>query len=162
VSAALLISLFVSLAGLAALSWQVLWQLDLALCLGVSAKGAALTLATVMAGMSSGAWVASRFWSKAIVQGVLCSVWPLGDRHWNRELAPKALAPLIQSLDSVVYATAPSLTTPFSTLALTLSLGPATCLMGATFPVIGSIAHAVGSSCPVSTVWRPFDLRWAR
>src|SRR5207249_4260989 len=37
-------------AGVAALSWQVLWQLDLALALGVSAKGAALTIATAMAG----------------------------------------------------------------------------------------------------------------
>jgi hypothetical protein len=37
------------------LSWQVLWQLDLSLSLGTSAKGTALTVAVVMTGLALGA-----------------------------------------------------------------------------------------------------------
>jgi hypothetical protein len=39
------------LSGLAALSWQVVWQIKSSLALGVSAWGTALTLATTMGGL---------------------------------------------------------------------------------------------------------------
>ena len=42
----------VSFAGAAALSWEVLWQLEAALAIGVSAKGTAITLAASMGGMT--------------------------------------------------------------------------------------------------------------
>lgn len=45
---------FAILSGLAALSWEVLWQLKATLALGVSALGTAITLATTMGGMSLG------------------------------------------------------------------------------------------------------------
>jgi len=42
-------------AGAAALSWEVLWQLGIALSIGLSAVGAAITLAATMGGMTIGA-----------------------------------------------------------------------------------------------------------
>ena len=47
----------VATGGLAALSWEVVWQLQTSLSLGVSALGTALTLATTMAGMTAGSLV---------------------------------------------------------------------------------------------------------
>src|SRR3989338_232376 len=48
------IHLLVFISGLAALSWQVLWQIKSSLALGVSAWGTALTLAITMGGMCIG------------------------------------------------------------------------------------------------------------
>src|SRR5262245_47692673 len=50
----------VTAGGLAALSWEVLWQLKASLALGVSALGTALTLAATMGGMSAGALLMGR------------------------------------------------------------------------------------------------------
>ena len=41
--------------GGAALCWQVLWQLDVSLSLGVSAQAAAFTIVVVMGGLACGA-----------------------------------------------------------------------------------------------------------
>src|SRR4051794_11963225 len=48
------------MAGLSALSWGALWQLEGALALGISAKGTALTLATTMGGMALGSALMGR------------------------------------------------------------------------------------------------------
>jgi len=45
----------VTAGGAAALSWEILWQINAALSLGVSALGTAVTLATLMGGMALGA-----------------------------------------------------------------------------------------------------------
>ena len=47
--------------GLAALSWEVLWQVKSSLAFGVSAFGTALTLAVTMAGMTIGSLGMGRF-----------------------------------------------------------------------------------------------------
>ena len=52
--------MLVFFAGAAALSWEVLWQLEASLAIGVSAKGTAVTLAATMAGMSAGAALMGR------------------------------------------------------------------------------------------------------
>ena len=52
--------LIVTLGGLAALSWELLWQIHATLALGVSAKGTAITLAATMGGMSLGAFLAGK------------------------------------------------------------------------------------------------------
>ena len=49
-----LIPLLIFGSGVAALSWELLWQHHASLALGVSAKGTAITLATTMAGMAIG------------------------------------------------------------------------------------------------------------
>jgi spermidine synthase len=48
------IQILVLISGMAALSWQVLWQVKSSLALGVSAWGTALTLAITMGGMCLG------------------------------------------------------------------------------------------------------------
>lgn len=50
----------VALGGVAALSWEVLWQLGASLSLGVSAIGTAITLAVTMAGMTVGSFLMGR------------------------------------------------------------------------------------------------------
>ncbi len=134
------------LGGFAALSWQVLWQLDLTLALGVSAKSTALTVATVMAGMTTGAlWAGRRLQKRPsvnpwllyglleILVGVFGSL-------------PQWLRPFVESVDASVYQTVPFLATPFSLLALALTIGPSSIAMGATLPVIGLIAQRTDES----------------
>ena len=55
-----MIHLLVLVAGAAALSWEVLWQVQASLALGVSSVGTAITLACTMGGMSGGAWAMGR------------------------------------------------------------------------------------------------------
>jgi len=132
------------LGGFAALSWQVLWQLDLTLALGVSAKGTALTVATVMAGMTTGAlWIGRRLdkWEGVnpwVLYGILeLSVGLSGSLpHW--------LGPFVENVDAGVYREFPFLATPFSLVALALTIGPSSFAMGATLPVIGLIAERTG------------------
>ena len=49
-----LIQALVTLGGVAALSWEVLWQLDTTLAIGSSTKATALVLAATMAGITLG------------------------------------------------------------------------------------------------------------
>src|SRR5215472_3656366 len=55
-----IVHLIVFIAGIAALSWEVLWQLESSLALGISARGTALTLASTMGGMTIGSLLAGR------------------------------------------------------------------------------------------------------
>ena len=123
-------------AGFAALSWQVLWQLDLSLSLGVSAQAAALTIATVMGGMTVGAlWCGRR---------TLRNAWSF--YAWLEAgiglsgMLPRWLLPWIEKFDAAVHQSAPEWSTVFLIGALGLSVGPASFLMGSTLPVIGQIA----------------------
>lgn len=132
-------------AGAAALSWQVLWHLDLSLALGVSARGTALTVATVMAGMTLGAlWSGNRLEMSPsrnpwIFYGVLELL--VGILAW----LPQLLMPLIEGGDAAVYRSLPYLASPFSALMLALTIGPSSFAMGATLPVIGILARRSGT-----------------
>jgi spermidine synthase len=136
------LSLF--LAGLAALSWQVLWHLDLSLALGVSAQGAALTVGTVMVGMMAGALWAGKHWNGEAMGNPwrtyagleLC----IGGLAW----LPRLAMPGLEKLDAFVYATYPSAAAGVSVLSLALTLGPATFAMGASIPVFGLIGRRSG------------------
>src|SRR5262245_43965650 len=62
---AVLVQGMVFTGGIAALAWEVIWQLQASLAFGVSAAGTALTLAATMGGMTCGAlamgrWLRSR------------------------------------------------------------------------------------------------------
>ena len=50
----------VTVGGIAALSWEVLWQLRSTLALGASAFGTSITLAATMAGMTAGSLTMGR------------------------------------------------------------------------------------------------------
>src|SRR5579862_9081354 len=54
--------------GLAALSWEIVWQIHAALAIGVSAMGAAITLVATMAGMAVGSLGAGRWLRSGTVQ----------------------------------------------------------------------------------------------
>ncbi len=143
------LSLF--LAGLAALSWQVLWHLDLSLALGVSAQGAALTVGTVMVGMMAGALWAGKRWNGEAMGNPwrtyagleLC----IGGLAW----LPRLAMPGLEKLDAFVYATYPSAAAGVSVLSLALTLGPATFAMGASIPVFGLIGRRSG--CRISGLY---------
>ncbi len=51
----------VGFGGIAALSWEVLWQIRASLALGVSALATAITLAAAMGGMATGSFLAGRW-----------------------------------------------------------------------------------------------------
>lgn len=143
----ILVHLAVVLAGVAALSWELVWQIEASLALGVSALGTALTLAATMGGMTGGALLAARL---------------LRDRPIRRPLRLYAilegsiglaglllLGPgfrLLESLDAAAWATAPPLASLVHLLGITLLLAPPTFAMGATIPIFGLIARRLGSS----------------
>ncbi len=138
-------SLVFFLGGVAALSWQVLWHLDLSLALGVSARGTALTIATVMTGMTLGAlWSGKRLEAVPpknpwLFYGILEVI--VGSLAW----LPQLLMPVIESGDAAVFRSVPFLASPFSALMLALTIGPSSFAMGATLPVIGILAKRTGA-----------------
>jgi spermidine synthase len=136
----------VFLAGAAALSWEVLWQLQASLAIGVSAKGTAVTLAATMAGMSGGAaWMGRVLRSR----GGIHPLRVYGTLEIVVALAGIALLPgfrWIERLDGALYAAHPVLAPIVHLVAILCLLGPATLAMGATIPVFGLIARATRSS----------------
>ena len=143
-SARRLVPVIVTLGGVAALSWEAIWQLRSTLALGVSALGTALTLATTMAGMTAGSLV-------------------LGQRMRRREPArPAALYGLLEfaigiaglalpfgfgaleALDTRLFAAAPALAPAVHLAGIALLLGIPTFAMGATIPVLAVLAKRCG------------------
>ena len=61
----------VAVGGFAALSWEVLWQLEAGLSLGVSAFGTALTLAATMSGMTARSLAMGRWLRRRNIAGPL-------------------------------------------------------------------------------------------
>ena len=136
----------VAVGGLAALSWETIWQLEASLALGVSAIGAALTLAATMAGMTAGAlgmgsWLDRRgsidqpLRLYGLLEGVI-------------GVSGLAMLPgfrALEDLDAAVYAVSPALAAPLHGLGVGLLLAPATCAMGASVPVFQLIARKHGT-----------------
>ena len=111
--------------GGAALCWQVLWQLDVSLSLGVSAQAAAFTIVVVMGGLACGA-----------LAGGLLGQRFLPARPWRSlglvEMAAAGLAWLPRLVESPNYAL------------LTLAMLPCSVMMGMTVPLMGRIAQSHG------------------
>lgn len=144
-----ILHLFVMLTGLATLSWEVIWQIRSSLALGVSAWGAALTLAITMGGMSAGSlFVSHLIKDKTLAHpvrlyGVLEIV--IGLSGFSLAAAFK----VIGDIDSWVYAAAPAYAALFHLLSIVALLGiPAMC-MGATLPVFGLVARQFRTSIAV-------------
>lgn len=142
----ILIYFMVTIAGAAALAWELLWHLQAALSLGISALGTAITLAATMAGMTVG----------AIVAGNL-----LTGRQPGRPLRIYGAFELViglsglflltgfealERVDVAVYALSPLLAPVIHVLGIVLLLGVPTLAMGATLPVFGLVARAYGTS----------------
>ena len=137
-------------AGFAALSWEVLWQLEATLALGLSAQGTALTLATTMAGFSLGALVLGkrvpshhprplRLYARleAVIGVSGCLMLP-------------AFA-LVERADTALYGVAPALAPFLHLVGLALVLGPPTVAMGATVPVLALVSRRYGE--PLSRLY---------
>jgi spermidine synthase len=138
--------LFVFLSGLAALSWEVIWQIKSSLALGVSAWGAAITLGVTMGGMAAGALLTGSYLKKKpaiqplraygileIIIGLsgLSLIWTFNE---------------IEHLDTLVYKSLGYSASSMFILGIISILGlPALCL-GATLPVIGLAARQIGTS----------------
>jgi len=81
------IQLMVLVGGVAALSWEVVWQLQATLAFGLSAAGTALTLAATMGGMTVGAVAMG---ARLRGRSVSCPLrlygrlnWPSGPPAWS-------------------------------------------------------------------------------
>ncbi|MEM7014336.1 MAG: fused MFS/spermidine synthase [Verrucomicrobiota bacterium] len=137
----LIASLLLVLGGLATVAWQLIWQHYTALTLGVSAHSTALILATLMAGIMAGALLAGRWLTKYpqtnpwVVYGILELIIGLGGQLFRSLQSP------IEALDAFVFRTSEFAAPIFQILAIAISIGPAALAIGATTPVIGSIAR---------------------
>lgn len=135
------IRLLVFFSGLAALSWEVVWQIKSTLALGVSAWGTALTLATTMGGMSLGALVTGHILREkrnlrpVRLYGILEIMIGLSGL-----LLPAAFQ-LIERFDIWVYGHQPDHAPLIHVLSIAAALGVPTFCLGATLPVIGLAAQ---------------------
>lgn len=146
-----LVYALVLVAGSAALSWEVLWQLQASLAIGVSAKGTAVTLAATMAGMSAGSTLMGRALRGRDVARPLRIY---GTLEVVVAVSGLVLLPgfrWIERLDGAIYAAHPVLASVVHLGAILSLLGPATMAMGATVPVFGLLARATRS--PISTLY---------
>ncbi|MDB5218452.1 MAG: spermidine synthase [Myxococcaceae bacterium] len=135
------------MAGLAALSWEALWQLETSLAIGISAKGTALTLAITMGGMALGSALMGRaLRSRQVarplrVYGVLeMLVGVMGLVLFLPGLG------VVERLDSTIDVGRETLASIVRVAGIAAVLGPAAVAMGATIPVIGLVARASRSS----------------
>jgi len=130
----------VTLSGLAGLSWEILWQIESTLALGVSARGTALTLVATMGGMSLGAALMGRHLRRrpqlrpghayALLEIVvaLSGLVMLGGFR------------LIEVTDGALWRLIPSHAPLLHASCILILLGPPTLAMGATLPVFGALA----------------------
>ena len=136
-----LLYLLVVMGGMAALSWEVLWQLHASLVLGVSAMGTAITLAALMGGMTLGALSVGR-----LLRGHTLSN-PLRTYGWIElciGVSGLLLGPgfrLVEALDTDVYAAVPTGAPLVHLIGIVVVLGVPSLAMGASIPVFGLVAR---------------------
>jgi spermidine synthase len=143
------IHILVMFSGLAALSWEVIWQVKSTLALGVSAWGTAITLAATMGGMSLGAIVTGNFLKEK--QGVR-PVRMFGFLEIMVGVAGLFLMPafnLVNIFDVWVYSHVPEIAHIAHLLGIVFSLGIPTFCLGATLPVFGLAARQHKTSIAV-------------
>jgi len=139
----------VTVGGIAALSWEVVWQLQASIAFGASSAGTALTLAATMGGMSvgslvAGAWLRRRPGIEPLrAYGVLELLIGLSGL-----LALPGFRAL-ELLDAAVFAHLPGLASPLHGVGIALLVGPATFAMGATVPVFQLVARGYGTRVSV-------------
>ena len=126
---------------MAALSWEVAWQIRAILALGMSSWGTAVTLAVTMGGMSAGALLSGH-----ILKGKAVSR-PLriyGALEFIIGLAGLTLGMafhLVESIDTWLYGVLNHESVLLHALGIACVLGIPTMAMGATLPVLGLIGQ---------------------
>lgn len=141
--------LLVLLSGMAALSWQVLWQLKSALALGVSAWGAALTLAVTMGGLCLGSLAMGQALKDKSTYNPLKSY---GVLEIIVGIAGLGLVPAFaraEQLDTWAYAAMPGDAGIVYLICIVAILGIPSFCMGATLPVFGLVARQFKTSIAV-------------
>ena len=140
-----LVHLLVLLSGVAGLSWELLWQHDAALAIGVSAQGTAITLACTMGGLALGSFLAGRWLAGRLVSypgrllaALESAVGVLG------LCLPAAFAGLAR-LDAAVFGVWAAAAPVVQLLGIAAVLGPPAMAMGATLPVFALLARAHGT-----------------
>jgi spermidine synthase len=137
------------LAGAAALSWEVIWQLMASLAIGHSAMGTAITLCVVMGGMTGGALGMGRFLRSRPTErplrlyGCLELVVGLSGALMTRGFD------VLASIDTWVWSVWPGGATWVHVLGIVALLGIPTLAMGATIPLMGLIARQSRTSIAV-------------
>ncbi len=145
------IQLLIVLGGAAALSWTTLWQLEAALSIGVSAFGAAITLATTMAGMTAGSLLMGRWLSARSLRQPILTYGLLELAIGVMGLLMRPGFRLVESLDTQVYAASPGAAPAVHLLGIAAVLGIPSLAMGATVPVFQRVAAACGA--PISRLY---------
>ncbi|MCR9161616.1 MAG: fused MFS/spermidine synthase [Nannocystaceae bacterium] len=136
---------FALLAGIAGLTWELLWMHYSSLSLGVSAQGAALTLVAFSVGMGVGSFAAGRWLRDR--EADLLRVW--GGLEVGIGLLGQALAPgfgLLAGWDAQLYGSAPGLAQWVHGFGVLLLLAVPSACMGATFPVFAALGWRYGVS----------------
>ncbi len=126
--------------GFCGLSWELLWQQQISLALGVSARAAAITLAVTMAGMGVGASLMGRWLDRRPAQNAFA---PYAAVEAAIGIAGVALIPLftwLSHLDSAVYRDSSMLAATLSIAGPVAIIGPPALAMGATIPIFRRFA----------------------
>jgi len=145
-----LLHAMVGVAGLAALSWEVLWQLEASLALGISARGTALTLATTMGGLALGSWLMGRRIRRCRTRDEGTITRPLriyAALEAVVGLTGLVLLPglrLVARLDAQAFTAGGVVASLVHLGGLACVLGPPAVAMGATIPMIALAARASG------------------
>lgn len=143
--------ILITISGLVALSWQVLWQIKTSLALGVSAWGTAITLAVTMGGMSLGAFALGYILEKKKrirplrLYGILELT--IGISGFFLNWAFKA----VEQIDTAVYQSSPDMAPLVYILGIASSFGLQALCLGATIPVIALLARQTHS--PISRLY---------
>ncbi|MEO8797174.1 MAG: fused MFS/spermidine synthase [Polyangiaceae bacterium] len=133
-----LLHLAVLSGGAAALSWEVIWQLQVALALGVSAEGTAITLACTMGGMTLGSLGMGHLLHGRAIARPLRGYGLLELTIGLSGLLLRPAMALVQHADSA--APADAATSPIHLIGILLVLGLPTLAMGASLPLFGMVA----------------------
>lgn len=127
--------------GLAALSWEVIWQIKSSLALGVSAWGTAITIAVTMGGMCLGSLLMGSIIREREIKRPLRLYGLLEIAIGLAGLSLSFLFGAIEKIDTAIYAASPDNAALVHLLGIGATIGlPAIC-MGATIPVLGLAAR---------------------
>lgn len=139
----------VFVAGAAGLSWEVLWQLETSLAIGVSAKGTAITLATTMGGMAIGAALMGTALRGRKVRRPL-RIYAVCEAVVGLAGAVVLLPGLrlVEHLDASTFTARPAFASVVQIAGMACVLGPPAIAMGATIPVLGLAARGTRTSLP--------------
>jgi spermidine synthase len=143
------IQILVLISGMAALSWQVLWQVKSSLALGVSAWGTALTLAITMGGMCLGSLAIGHVLKDRDVARPLRIYAVLECIIGFAGLCLGTAFTVVEGLDTWAWQTAPGNAPLMHFLGIILTLGVPTVCMGATLPVLGLMGRQANLSLAI-------------